>query len=205
MHLLYTNLFYELPGGLNAEQFAADRTQARPGSAATNASINYDNVLLGATHRWRKGRWANTSTLYGTFFYFDHPFNFDYKRETNLGGGGRTVLDYRLPFSNSVLRLSLGAEQQYQFRMAQNFSNADTQPGTLNFSDEVWSRQNIFFARAVQDFGRWKFTAGLSRNDLAYRVDRTVDAEGEPAITEAEPGAVYSPRVSVLYAPQRHP
>ena len=201
LHLLYTNLSYEIPGGLNAEQYATDRVQARPGSAATNASINYDNVLTGATHRWERGRWSAATTLYGTFFYFDHPFNFDYKRETNLGGGGRALLDYRLPLGGSVLRLSAGTEQQWQFRMAQNFENADTRPGAVNFSDEIYSRQHLFFAQAVQDFGPWKLSLGLSRNGQSFRVDRTIDAEAPPALTETTTPTVYSPRGSVLYAP----
>ena len=195
---LYTKLFYELPGALNAEQYAADRRQARPGSEETNASINYDNLLLGLTHRWRQGRWSNVTTAYGTGFYFDHPFNFDYKRETNLGTGGRTAFDYTIPLGGSVLRLSAGGEVQLQLRMANNFGNETGRPTTLNFSDEVLSRQNLLFGQATYDLGAWRFSAGLSLNDLNYRVDRTYDASGAPALTESSIPTAVSPRVSVL-------
>ncbi|CAH0999626.1 Vitamin B12 transporter BtuB [Neolewinella maritima] len=198
LHLLYTRLGYDLPGGLNVEQYAANPRQARPGSAETNASINYDNLLLGVTHNWERGRWSSQVTGYGTGFYFDHPFNFDYKRETNLGLGGRFVTDYRMPFAGSVLKLSLGTEQQLQYRMANNFGNEAGSPTDLNFSDEVTSRQQNVFGQASQDFGNWKISVGLSLNDLSYRVDRTFDADGNPGIVESSFQTVLSPRFSVL-------
>ena len=198
LHALYTRLGYDLPGALTAEQYAAEPRQARPGSVETNARINYDNLLLGITQDWQQGRWTNQTTLYGTGFYFDHPFNFDYKRETNLGIGGRTAFDYLIPFAASALKLSFGVEQQLQFRMANNFGNEEGSPGALNFSDEITSQQRIFFAQATQDFGAWKLSAGLSLNDLRYRVDRTYDMDGNGGITKSSIAAVVSPRLSVL-------
>lgn len=198
LHALYTKLFYELPGGLNAEQYATDRRQARPGSEETNASINYDNLLLGLTHNWTSGRWQNVTTLYGTGFYFDHPFNFDYKRETNLGTGGRTAFDYTLPLAGSVLKISAGAETQVQMRMANNFGNETGVPTQLNFSDEILSTQYVLFTQATYDLGAWRLAAGLSFSDLSYRVDRTYDAAGEPAIIESSISPVGAPRISVL-------
>ncbi|THH40000.1 TonB-dependent receptor family protein [Neolewinella litorea] len=199
LHALYTRLGYDLPGGLNAEQYGENRRQARPGSAETNASINYDNLLLGITHNWRgDGRWSNQTTVYGTGFYFDHPFNFDYKRETNLGVGGRTAFDYTLPLGRSVLKLSAGAESQLQYRMANNFGNEGGKPAELNFSDEITSRQQILFTQAAYDLGDWRLAAGLSLSDLHYRVDRTFDGEGNTGITESDIAPVVSPRLSVL-------
>ena len=198
LHLLYTRLGYDLPGGLNAEQYAENPRQARPGSAETNASINYDNALAGLTHEWKRGRWSNETTLYGTGFYFDHPFNFDYKRETNLGVGGRTVFDYRIVGAGSVTKVSVGVEDQLQFRMANNFGNEAGQPGDLNFSDEIYSRQALYFGQVAHDFGAWRVTAGASLNQLGYRVDRTFDASGATGITESDIGLVLSPRIALL-------
>ena len=198
LHLLYTNLFYQIPGGLNPEQYADDPRQARPGSVETNASINYDNLLLGATHHWNQGRWSNQTTLYGTGFYFDHPFNVDYKRETNLGGGGRTAFDYTLPLRGGVLRLSAGAESQVQLRMGQNFGNVAGRPGALNFSDEILSSQTLGFAQASLDLtGGWTFTAGLSGNDPSYDVDRTFQRDGDPERVGSDFDPAWAPRLAV--------
>jgi iron complex outermembrane receptor protein len=198
LHALYTDIFYQIPGGLNPEQYAADRRQARPGSEATNASINYNNLLLGGTHRWNQGRWRNETTLYGTFFYFDHPFNVDYKRETNLGGGGRTVVDYLLPLDRAVVRFSAGLESQVQLRMGQNFTNDSGAPGELNFNDEIFSNQNLFFGQASADLAAgWSLTAGLSVNQLRYDVDRTFDASAAPGIVASDFSAAWAPRLAV--------
>ncbi len=198
VHALYTRLGYDLPGGLNAEQYAENPRQARPGSAPANARINYDNMLLGLSQAWRKDRWSNETTVYGTGFYFDHPFNFDYKREINLGLGGRTAFDYTWPLGGSVVKFSVGVEQQLQYRMANNFGNNGGRPAALNFSDEIFSTQRILFGQVSQDFGAWRLSAGLSLNDLRYRVDRTYQIDGVTGIAESDIGAVLSPRVSLL-------
>ena len=185
LHALYTKLDYELPGGLNAEQLAANRDQARPGSVDKNASIHYHNLLFGATTNQQLGRWRVDGTVYATGFYFDHPFNFDYKRETNLGGGYRLALRRRL-FTNG-LEFSLAREQRLQLRMSQNFTNPDgTRPGELNFADEVFSRQATNVARLVYDEGPWDLTASISSSTVDYAVDRTFDADGQTGETDYE-------------------
>ena len=214
LHALYTDLSYDLPGGLNPEQYAEDPTQARPGSADKNASINYHNLLLGLSHERRWAGWSSESAVYATGFYFDHPFNFDYKRETNLGAGGRTVIDRTLNLyfdrapqprprprqdtKNSYLKLSLGAEYQLQYRFANNFTNPDASPGELNFSDEIDTRQGLLFGQAVYTTGDWRITAGLSANHLRYTVDRTFNRDGNPGEVTSEFPVALSPRLALL-------
>ena len=205
LNALYTRLSYDLPGGLTAEQLAENRRQARPGSAATNASINYHNLLLGLTHRGGRRGWTHEATGYATGFYFDHPFNFDYKRETNLGTGGRALLERTLSvnrapgYAGSTLKLSVGAEYQLQYRMANNFTNADARPGELNFSDEIDTRQGLVFAQAALTTpGGWRLTAGLSANRLRYAVDRTFAADGNAGRQDSDFGFALSPRLALL-------
>ncbi|PHI19863.1 TonB-dependent receptor [Lewinellaceae bacterium SD302] len=200
LHLLYTDLSYDLPGGLNEEQYLEDPTQARPGSADKNASINYHNLLLGLGRENNWGKLSNQSRAYATGFYFDHPFNFDYKRETNLGVGGHSVFDYQTSAGpNGYLKISAGGEYQLQYRMANNFTNPDASPGELNFSDEIDSRQWLLFGQSILALaGGWRITAGLSLNKLSYQVDRTFDAAGDPALISSDFAATMSPRISVL-------
>ena len=183
LHALYTKLDYELPGGLNADQLAADRTQARPGSADKNASIHYHNLLAGVTTSQQLGRWRADGIAYATGFYFDHPFNFDYKRETNLGGGYRLALRRRL--LTPGLELSVAREQRLQFRMSQNFTNPDgTRPGDLNFADEIYSRQQTNVIRLQYDRGPWDATLSASSSRIDYAVDRTFTTEGDTGETD---------------------
>ena len=182
LHALYTKLDYELPGGLNPEQYAENPRQARPGSADKNASIHYHNLLLGLTDERSIGKWRLQSALYTTGFYFDHPFNFDYKREANLGVGGRFALRRLL---RDDLALALGVESRLQYRNGQNFSNPDgSRPGDLNFSDEIYSEQGLAFGQLVYTPGDWDFHLGLSSSQLDYSVDRTFSVEGETGKTD---------------------
>ena len=61
---LYSDLFYEIPGGLNPAQLADNRRQARPGSENFNASIDHQYFLLRGgqeyeqTENFRTPRWT---------------------------------------------------------------------------------------------------------------------------------------------------
>ncbi|MTB50782.1 TonB-dependent receptor [Lewinella sp. W8] len=183
LHALYTKLDYELPGGLNPEQYAEDPTQARPGSADKNASIHYHNLLLGLNHVAEKDRLSNESTVYATGFYFDHPFNFDYKREANLGAGARTRYRYAL---SDRWRIGLGGELRLQYRNGQNFENPDASPGALNFSDETYSRLAFGFVEAAYAYAGWTLDLTASTSGLRYAVDRTFSADGNTGLTDFE-------------------
>lgn len=181
--LLYTKLFYEIPGGLNPEQYAENPQQARPGtpfrygSVESNSSINYDALISSLSHTYRSGNFQNQSTLYSYLHYFDHPFITDYKKESTLAGGGRTVFQYKLPLGAASTTLTAGGEYQLQHRSALNFGNVAGQPDTLNFSDEIFSTQYLAFTQAdVELPGDWLLTAGLSYNRLRYQLDRLYDA-----------------------------
>ncbi|NJC24529.1 TonB-dependent receptor domain-containing protein [Neolewinella antarctica] len=190
-HALYTDLSYQLPGGLNADQYAENPRQARPGSADKNASINYHNLLLGLTDERYYGRWKFETALYTSGFYFDHPFNFDYKRETNLAAGGRIAARRLL---TDELDLTFGLENRRQLRFANNFENPDgTRPGDLNFSDEIISNEALLFSQLRYQPGAWDVTLGLSSSRLAYDIDRTFsvnDDRGETNFVTDRPLSV---------------
>ncbi len=176
-HLLYTNLSYQIPGGLNPEQYLENRRQARPGgpfsSVATNASINYDVLISNLSHSIRKENWSNQTTLYTYLHYFDHPFNNDYKKENTIAGGGRSVFQYHFSLRDVDATLTAGGEYQLQQRSALNFDNKGGAPDTLNFSDEITSGQHLLFLQADAELPRdWFLTGGLSYNRLRYNINR---------------------------------
>ncbi|MEO0334378.1 MAG: TonB-dependent receptor plug domain-containing protein, partial [Bacteroidota bacterium] len=125
---LYSDLFYEIPGGLNLEQFQENPRQARPGnrfvmgSEESNASIDQEYVLIGLTneYRWNE-KLKNQTTIYGNFSSFENPFNFDYKRDSRQGGGGRTRFYYDHSFGAVEARYTVGAEFQMATNVARNF------------------------------------------------------------------------------------
>ena len=197
LHALYTKLDYDLPGGLNPEQYEENPRQARPGSADKNASIHYHNLLLGLTNSKYLGRWKAETALYATGFYFDHPFNFDYKREANLGAGGRFSVRRLL---RDDLDLAFGVESRLQYRTGQNFTNPDgTRPGDLNFSDEIFSQEGLLFGQLRYTPGPWDFNLGLSSSQLDYNIDRTFDADGNTGETVFSANRPLSLRLAAGY------
>ncbi|MEM6845837.1 MAG: TonB-dependent receptor [Bacteroidota bacterium] len=181
--LLYSDLFYEIPGGLNLEQFQENPRQARPGnpfvmgSEESNASIDQEYVLIGLTNEYQfNKKLRNQTTIYGDFSAFENPFNFDYKRDSRQGGGGRTRFYYDHSLGTVAARYTVGAEFQTAFNIARNFGNDMGRPDTLNFDDELRTRQAIFFAKADLALPNEFFvTLGLSHNRLNYDIYRLVD------------------------------
>lgn len=203
---LYSDLFYEIPGGLTLEQFQENPRQARPGnrfvmgSEESNASIDQQYVLLGLTNEHTfSERFKNQTTIYGNFSFFENPFNFDYKRDSRQGGGGRTRFYYDQSLGSVEARYTVGAEFQTATNVARNFGNDMGQPDTLNFDDELRSRQAIFFAKADFTLPNGFFvTAGLSHNRLNYDIYRLVDVALDSSYRAEKPfDPVWIPHVGV--------
>src|SRR5690606_18569579 len=93
--ILYADLYYQLPGPLTAEQLAENPKQARPGSAAQNASIAQKSLYGTLSHEYQfSDKVSNQTSLYVNTTDFENPFNLDYKKETQYGYGGRTRFTY---------------------------------------------------------------------------------------------------------------
>ena len=180
---LYSDLNYEIPGGLTQEQYDENPRQARPGnqfamgSEESQAGIHQQYVLLGLSQQYEwNDRLSNLTTLYGDFSFFENPFLFDYKRDSRQSGGGRTRFYYDASLGTVATRFTLGAEFQTGTNVARNFGNRGGQPDTLNFDDELRARQAIFFANATLELPyEISLTLGLSHNRLTYDIYRLVD------------------------------
>ncbi len=205
-HFLHSDLKYEIPGGLTAEQVSEDRRQARPGNAfamgseESQAGIDQQYVLFGLSQEYVwSGQLRNKTTIYGDFSAFDNPFLFDYKRDSRQGGGGRTRFYYDTTLGTVATRFSAGAEVQTNLNVARNFGNRGGQPDTLNFDDELRARQTIFFANAnlTLPYGI-SLTLGLSHNRLSYDINRLVDVSLDSSYqVERQFEPVWIPRVGI--------
>ncbi|MDF9795905.1 iron complex outermembrane receptor protein [Catalinimonas alkaloidigena] len=205
-NFLYSNLFYEIPGGLTLEQYNENPRQARPGnqfvlgSEEAEAGIDQEYLLFGLSHDYQwNDKLSNLTTIYGDFSFFENPFNLDYKRDSRMAGGGRTRFDYLTQVFGQETRFTLGGEIQAGTNVARNFENDYGDPGALNFDDELRSRQSLVFGRAEFELPKDFFlTLGVSRNHLNYDINRLVDNNLDSAyrvIKEFDP--VWVPRIGV--------
>lgn len=206
-NLLYSDLFYEIPGGLTQEQYDENPRQARPGnqfaqgSVESNASIRQKYLLFGLSqdYQWNEN-FSNQTVLYGDLSFFENPFLFDYKRDSQSGGGGRTRFQYDIPMGSINTSVVAGAEYQTALNVSRNFGNLAGQPDTLNFDDELRSWQALFFAKANLNLPNDFFlTLGLSHNRLNYDIYRLVDMALDSAYrVEKNFDPVWAPRIGLV-------
>ena len=195
-NFLYSDLFYEIPGGLNQQQLLANRRQARPGSEAQNASISNALYLfkVGQEYQFSEG-FNNETNIYGTFNQFTNPFNLDFKRDNQQVFGGRSVFELSMDKTDIVM----GMEFQNSFFDGKNFGNVGGQADTIRFADEVnTAAKSVFLQTNVELKDGFSINGGLSLNALKYDINRLVDGfTNTPRRVVKRFETVWSPRLAV--------
>jgi iron complex outermembrane recepter protein len=198
--LLYSDLSYQIPGGITLQEFNENPKQARAGSIARNSSINLENIMLSTSGDFNiLPTLENTTLFYLTNSFFDHPFISDYKRDQLNGYGGRTKFTYK-PSVSIPLKVSAGGEYQVLNVVARNYGNRNGLVDTLRFEDEIATKQLTLFSQAELDLAHNFFlTTGLSINSLNYDVYRLQDKiSNNPLRFSREVKPVISPRVGLV-------
>jgi len=188
VHALYTDLYYQLPGGLTRAQYEQNPRQARPGTAAATgtvaqrASYASQTGLLGLTHEYRfSDKWRTVATLYGRSTNVQTPYLVDWERDAILGGGGRVALNYRGLLAGRTLRVQGGGEFQASFTDSRSYLNVGGAPTTLRYDDEITTRTGFVFAQADYELpAGFLLTAGASYNRLRYQIARISSAAANP-------------------------
>ncbi|WP_114748029.1 TonB-dependent receptor family protein [Pleomorphovibrio marinus] len=200
--LLYSDLFYELPGALTAEQLATDPTMARPGSADQNASIGLKSMYGTLAHSYQfSPKTFNKTSLYLNTVDFENPFNLDYKKETQFSYGGRTSFTHNNTLGGIPIRLIGGGEYQLAKAAAQNYGNRGGQADTIRFSDDLITTTAFLFQQVEAELTqKMLFTVGLSQNFAQYDIARNIDAvTGNPSSAVKRFDPVIVPRVALSY------
>lgn len=208
VHALYTDLDYQLPGGLMRAQYEQDPRQARPGTAAAPGTVvqraHYASQtgLLGVTHEYRfSEKWRTSATLFGRASRIETPYLIDFERDASLGGGGRAALNYRTALAGRVLRVQGGGEFQASFLDSRSYRNLAGAPGPLRYDDEITTRTGFGFAQADYELpAGFLLTAGASYNRLRYQIARVSSAAANPTgyVSAQNFQPQVSPRVALL-------
>ena len=207
-HFLYTDINYQLPGGLTRVQFEADPRQARPGTATAPGTVAQQAFyasrtgLLGLTHEYRfTDKLELQTTLYGSGTVIRTPYLVDYERNTGVGLGGRTALSYRTALAGRVLRLQGGGEFQAGFTDGRSYQNNGGTPGALRYDDEITTTTGFAFAQADYELpADFQLTVAASYNRLRQRIARVSSAVATPTGYEFNRDfrPELSPRVALL-------
>jgi iron complex outermembrane receptor protein len=170
--VLYNNLFYETPGGLNKAEFTVNPKQARPAagglpSATTaKAAIYQKNFLAGINHQYNfSSNFKNSVTLYGAFAQIQNPTFRNYERRNEPSFGGRTSFIYEKKINETKIQLVAGGELQEGFFNTQVAKNKNGNPDTLQTNDDIrYSTYSIFTQGDITIKNNWIITAGASIN-----------------------------------------
>lgn len=201
--VLFTDVYYETPGGLTAAEFAADSRQARPpagpnrGAVEQEAAVRNKSVFGGLMldHEWsdRLSARLGVFTSYNDFENYSIR-NVENRYETNFGAR----LEVQYTFGNQELggTIVLGEELQGFVSPFHVSENNKGQRGERTFTDDLESFQNVVFAQ-TEFYLPYSFliTAGASINLLKYSFERTFP---ETEFRKRQFPAVFSPRVALL-------
>ena len=202
--VLYTDLFYETPGGLTQAQYDADPRQARKGADSLRTAIYNKTFYGGLMYEVQLDKWTVKAGLYGSKSDFVNPtfLNYEVRDERNLGG--RATAQYAFDQLRWKGKFTFGVEHQ-SFRspiVNYNTNKGFAGPRVL-FRDKIYSRQNMFFAQADFDLPHnFIVTAGASGTLLQYQMLHYEDSDN--GVYAAPPDQtrnfdpVFSPRVAVL-------
>jgi iron complex outermembrane recepter protein len=179
-YILYSDLYYQTPGGLTQTEYNKDPRMARPAVAGqpsavqAQAAIYQKNFTAGFSNTYRfSDHWQNTTAVYGAYTDFTNPGIrvYEYRQEPHFGG--RSVFQYKTDLGFGSLQLNGGAEGQKGFFETRDYANQFGVEGTLQTDDRLNNWTWMGFAQAdLKLDGGWTVTAGASFNENALNITR---------------------------------
>ncbi len=204
--LFYTDLQYEIPGGLTLAQMDSLPTLARqptsslPGAVQQRTAVYNKTVFAGFNFYTVLGKnFFNTTSVVLSHTGFENPFitNYEFRDEFNFGG--RTTLGFKPAASAIKFQWLNGVEWLRNHSDITNFGNLGGKPDTLQFKDELFATQYFYFSQIVLNpVKKLTVQAGISVNHQQVKYARLSDIEN--GFTTQSPKPTVAPRVSILYA-----
>ena len=199
-NILYSDLFYQTPGGLTLTDQEKNPKQARPaagafpGAVAQQAAIYLKTLYAGFSHETNfNKKWSNTTALYISNTDFRNPTIRNFEKKKEQGVGLRSVTQYKDELFTGIF----GGEYQYGNTRSQVYKNAGGAADSLRFTDDINARQfNIFLQGTLNIADFFMLNAGISYNNFHYDLVKTVSAPGKKQYRNFKPGLV--PRIAIL-------
>jgi iron complex outermembrane receptor protein len=199
---LYTDLFYQTPGGLTIEQYTENARQARPaggpnrGAVDQRAAVSNQTLFFGLNFEkdWNE-KWSTRLGVVGANTAFSNPTirNYEIRDENNLG----VRMENQFVFgSKKTSKLTFGGEYQFFKSRIRVHDNDYGLAGLLQTRDELNSGAVMFFGQVEYDLPQNFFlTVGASINLINVDFKRT-----DPALSEAsrDLDPYFSPRIALL-------
>lgn len=152
---LYSNLRYQTPGGLTADQYAEYPTAARfptaqlPGAKAQKAAIYSKMFLAGISHTAQFSlKLRHFISLSANSVDFKNPFITNYETRSEKNAALRSYLSYGDTVARRIkLNYTAGFEGQTMSNYIANYDNIKGEKGDLQAKDKINTTQYFFFGQ----------------------------------------------------------
>jgi iron complex outermembrane recepter protein len=203
--LLYSDLYYQTPGGLNLAQMQQNPRQARPAtatlpSAVTQKAAIYNKTLFAGisnTHEFNN-HWSNTTSVSFSHTDFTNPFITTYERRDESNLAVRSKFVYDANFDQHDFKLIGGAEWLYGYAAIDNYGNKAGVQDTVQSKDRLWVRQWYPFVQMEwQIKKKLLLQAGASTNAYLYQYKRLTGGNNDKKKKKFD--EQFLPRIALLY------
>ncbi|MBD1392730.1 TonB-dependent receptor [Mucilaginibacter glaciei] len=204
---LYSDLFYQTPGGLNLAQVTANPQSARlptatlPGAIQQKIAISTKMFLGGLINEVHiTDRIRNVATVFGSHVDFANPFITNYEQRVENTYGFRTYFELAaIPKENFDWKLNIGAELQQTNSLISNYDNNAGAKGKVQKIDKINTNQHFIFTRYAADiFKRLHAEAAVSLNYYQYKF-RNVAPLNEGNFKDRDYTPQLMPRLALSY------
>lgn len=176
--VLYSDLYYQTPGGLTQAQYTANPRLARqatatlPGAAEQKAAVYNKMIFGGITHSSSFNRWLeHRLAVFASNVDFKNPFitNFEVRSEKTYGLRTYFIISNRQSTKTFKWEYAIGIEAQQTRSAISNYQNNAGNKGSLIASGDIVNDQHFIFNRVQFDINkRFLIEAGLSINYYRY-------------------------------------
>jgi len=203
--VLFTDLMYQTPGGLTLAQMQQNPRQARQAtatlpSAVTQKTAVYNKTLLASIHHnyqlTKNIDWQNF--VVGANTNFKNPFitNYETRHEKNASFGSHLIMRVQKPIGD--IKIVVGGEWQVQDANINNYGNKRGVRDTLQFADQITTKQGFLFANAsIRLQQKWQIELGISDAYMGYDYYRSTSLT-ESAQSKSNIGLL-APRMGFSY------
>jgi len=203
--LLFTDLMYQTPGGLTLAQMQQNPRSARQAtttlpSAVTQQTAVFNKTWLGSIHHnfqlTKNIDWQNF--MVGANTNFKNPFitNYEIRHEKNASFGSHLMMRFQKPVGD--IKIVIGGEWQVQDADINNYGNKRGVRDTLQFADQITTKQGFLFANAsIRLQQKWQIELGISDAYMGYRYSRNTNLL-EMAGSKSNQGLL-APRIGISY------
>lgn len=170
--IVYSDLFYQTPGGLTQAQFENNPKQARPsagssrGAIEQKAAVNNDTFFGGLSHNVTFNENLSLQTgIYTLLTSFGNYAIGNYEERDEKNFGARTALKYRIDKGDVNVMLTGGGEFQLSSSPIKVYENNFGVKGTNTSDSDLSSNLSFVFAQAELSYQQKIYlTLGASTN-----------------------------------------